>query len=600
MRSSDTLDNMLYCLRFTRKCLPALLGWCGLSVAMKVVLPVLEMYLPKVVIARIEMGQSLERLVTPVLLMTGAIAVITGLAKLAEKQVYHNKLLMGDYYLRQIADKGLRTDYENLEKSDFKELQMGSFYAVSGNESTLRNVYYSWIGLISGIIGFLFYLVVLTDMHPAVMAFLAAGAVAGFLLSDRANRWLAVNQGERSRYYHRLGYIQTASGDVRSAKDIRLYRLEEWLQSVYNENLGKINRWYRKYGRVVFKTSLGSASISLVREGLAYGYLLYLVYKGHIGASDFVLYFAAITGFSGWLQNILQEITKLKKCSIAVGTLRRYLTYPERFRREGGRPIPEGAPRTIELRHVSYRYMGAAHDTLQDLNLIITPGEHLGVVGLNGAGKTTMMKLISGLCDPTEGEVLYDGVNIKEYDREAYYRKIAAVFQQYSVLPVSVEDIVKEHGESGRTVEYCLRTANLWDKIQSLPKGLETMVDPAINEEGISFSGGETQKLLLARAIYKDAPLLILDEPTAALDPLSENRLYETYHTITEGKTSIFISHRLASTRFCSRILLMNRGRIEEEGTHEELLLKKGRYYKMFQTQARYYQEHPEEVSESV
>lgn len=204
--------------------------------------------------------------------------------------------------------------------------------------------------------------------------------------------------------------------------------------------------------------------------------------------------------------------------------------------------------------------------------------------------------MICGLIDPTAGTVLYDGTDVRAYNRTAYYRLFSAVFQQFSILPATIEEIAGESAPRQVDPEAagnCLIQAGLWDKIQELPNGIKSTYSRVIQDDGIEFSGGELQKLLLARALYKNAPVMVLDEPTAALDPISESRLYETYHKVMENHSTVFISHRLASTRFCSRILLMDGGRIAEEGTHEQLLSQKGKYYELFETQAKYYREHP-------
>jgi len=336
-----------------------------------------------------------------------------------------------------------------------------------------------------------------------------------------------------------------------------------------------------------------------LREGVAYGYLIYLAFSGKIDAGEFVLYFAAITGFSGWLGSIFSQLAEMKRISLFVTKFRNYLDFPDVFKREGGISVYDKltSPCRIELKNVCYRYLGAESDTLHNINLTIKPGEHLGIVGLNGAGKTTLVKLICGLIDPTSGEILYDGINIKEYDRIEYYRIFSAVFQQYSLLPLSIEEAIAEttvENINNNKVKDCLITAGLWDKVISLPNGAKSVLDKSINDDAVVFSGGETQKLLLARAIYKESPVLILDEPTAALDPIAENKLYENYHEITDEKTSIFISHRLASTRFCDRIILIDNGRIAETGTHIELLKTEGIYFSLFETQAKYYRDNAE------
>lgn len=604
IKKYSTFSNMMYCFKCTKEYLPVLLLWTCLSILVKVLLPVIEMYLPKVVISEITSGNSVQSLIFTVLFFTIAIAVLSGFAKFCAKYVYQHKLLMGSYYMRKISNKGLKTDYENQENETFRKLQQESFQTTSTNESALRNVYYSWIGFFSGLLGFIVYFAFLARLNILIVLFLIISTVASYFVNNRVNKWSEENNLIRTGYNQKLGYIDTVAEEVKAAKDIRLYNMEPWLQGIYSANIEKIAKWFKRYKMVVLKTSVSNSGISFLREGLAYAYLLFLAFNKQIDVGDFVLYFAAITGFSAWLQGIMTHLNEMNRISLSINRFRSYLEFPEKFIREGGKSANEksSSPCKIELKNVSYRYVGAENDTLHNLNLTILPGEHLGIVGLNGAGKTTLVKLICGLCDPTEGEILYDGINIKAYNRKEYYNLFSAVFQQFSILPLSIEEIVTETAadniNSDNVKEY-LQMAGLWEKVESLPKGQKTLVNKSIYDNGIEFSGGETQKLILARAIYKNSPVLILDEPTAALDPISENKLYETYHEITNQKTSVFISHRLASTRFCSRILLINGGIIEEEGTHEELLMKKGLYSKLFETQAKYYREnHEKEVQE--
>ena len=221
------------------------------------------------------------------------------------------------------------------------------------------------------------------------------------------------------------------------------------------------------------------------------------------------------------------------------------------------------------------------------------PGEKLAVVGLNGAGKTTLVKLLCGLLDPTEGTVFLNDVDVKTFDRDAYYTLFSAVFQEYALLSTTVAENVAQADEKidEARVWDCLEKAGLSQAIRALPQGIHTHVGREVYLDGVLFSGGQTQRLMLARALYKNGPILMLDEPTAALDPIAEDDIYQKYSAMTQGKTSVFISHRLASTRFCDRILFLDHGQIAEEGTHEALLAKNGGYAALFEVQSRYYQE---------
>lgn len=346
--------------------------------------------------------------------------------------------------------------------------------------------------------------------------------------------------------------------------------------------------------RRVFGVAVGDGGLALLREGITYAYLMYLVWRQRIAMADFVLYVGVVTGFSAWLSNLFAQLSQLNTLNLKINCFRAYLEYPEKFRRNEGRLPMTCSPRAIELRHVSYRYEGAEQFALRDLDLKIEAGEHVAVVGLNGAGKTTLVKLICGLIDPTEGQVLYDGVDIREYNRAAFYELFAAVFQQFSLLPVTIEEMVAETpGETlqAERVRQCLQAAGLWERVARLPQGVKSQLGKTIYEDGVELSGGEVQKLLLARALYKAGPVLLLDEPTAALDPIAESNLYANYHRISAEKTTVFVSHRLASTSFCDRILLMENGAVCEEGTHADLIRKNGAYARLFAMQAKYYRE---------
>lgn len=590
----STAANMLYLARCTAEFLPSLLVWTAAAAAVQTAIPVLEMTLPKIILSELSSGGPWQRLAAVTAAASLSLILLIALGKLCERCVYDRKIHMGLYYLRWIAGKTLETDYENRESERFRTLQQECCRMCQENESELRNVYYSWIGLLSGVAGFFAYSAVLARLHPLLLVFLILTALAGSFTGRAPVKWLDAHSAERARYNRQLGYVDLAAEDPKAAKDILLYRMGVRLRERYGENMEKIAGWYRRYGRVVLRSSIADSSLSLLREGAAYAYLIVLALRGAIGAGDFVLYFAAISGFSAWMRAIVTHLTALRRTSLMTDKFRAFLDTPERFRREGG--ISTGgmrtSPETFLLTKVRYRYAGAPSDAVAGISLRIGAGEHIGIVGLNGAGKTTLVKLLCGLIDPTEGEIRYGGAAIPAYNRLEYYELFSAVFQQYSLLPVPLcENVAASEQCDLQKVRSCLERAGLWEKAASLPDGVHTLCDRTVHEHGAAFSGGEVQKLLLARALYRDAPVLLLDEPTAALDPIAERELYESYHTITRGKTAVFISHRLASTRFCDRILLIEDGRIAEEGSHEALMRLGGRYAALYETQAAYYRE---------
>ena len=596
------LQNLSYCLRETEKGCPKLLVLCIGIILANSAIPVITAFLPKVIIEEITVGSGLERL----LLITGCLALglalLQTLQKYLERMIYWNKFKMNVHFLRKVSKKGLTTDYKNQEDEHFRELQSESFASCNGNFSYFLQTYDAVVMFFSNLLGFIAFAGILFAVNIWIILFLVATTTVSFLLNRKVLKWVDTNMDEKNGYEHGMQYIIGVSNDVQAAKDIRLYNMPVWLDKLYEKYMSGLKGWYRRYTAKLFGVSAVDSGMSLIREGAVYAYLLYLVIKGNITVAEFVLYFNVVAGFSTWLGSLLGQVNNLNRLSIAMNRFRSYLEYPEEYKREGGAQVKDKEkPGKIELKDVFFRYAEDGEDIIKDFNLVIEPGEHLAVVGLNGAGKTTMVKLLTGLTEPTKGSVFYDGKDIKEYDRDMYYEIFGAVLQDHSLLPVTIAEIVSEQPEKDtdeERVKRCLNSAGLLEKIVSLPEGIRSRYDKTFWDDGVNFSGGEIQKLLLARALYRQSPVVVLDEPTAALDPVSENHLYETYDEMMKGKSTIFISHRLASTRFCNRIILIEAGRIVEEGTHEELLNKKGRYYGLYETQAKYYRDNKDgEVS---
>lgn len=460
---------------------------------------------------------------------------------------------MNTFYLKRVALKGLTTDYSNQENGIFRKLQTESFACCNGNYSSLSNIYDVLIDLLTGIIELSVFWTILVRLNWWIIFFLISTAVISYSLNQKIIKWTDENNHERISYQQRIDYINRTARDIHSAKDIRLYRMAVWFSDIYQSNMKSLSEWYKRLAGRLFHVAVYDSGLTLLRESIVYIYLLYLVWNMQISVAEFVLYFGVVTGFSSWLGNIFAQAASLNQLNLKINYFRSYLEYPESYQRENGFKIPtDECPKVIELKNVSYKYEGAEQFALHDINLKIIPGEHLAIVGLNGAGKTTLVKLLCGLTDPAEGQVLYDSIDIREYNRTEFYKLFSAVFQQFSIMPVTI--------------------AELYD-------------------DGVELSGGEVQKLLLARALYKSAPVMLLDEPTATLDPIAESNLYENYNKISAGKTTVFISHRLASTSFCDRIILIEDGVICEEGTHESLLKLEGKYHKLFEMQAEYYKD---------
>ena len=308
--------------------------------------------------------------------------------------------------------------------------------------------------------------------------------------------------------------------------------------------------------------------------------------------AEFTFYLGIIGNCSRWFNNVSQNIVRMRQCSTEISDMRRYLDLCTENTSE--KKIPDNHFETLEIvfDHVSYQYEGADNLVLKDVSFTMKAGEHKALVGLNGAGKSTLVKLISGLYLPTSGNIYVNGINTRELNLQEYYKHQSAVFQEAFTMAYTIgENVAMAEQWDERLVWKSLKAAGIAEKIESLPNKLYTHLGKDLSNEGISLSGGEIQKLLLARAIYRNSSLILLDEPTAALDALAESEFYEIYNKTLVGTTALFISHRLASTRFCEEIILLSNGEIAEKGTHEQLMKKKGKYYELFEVQSKYYEE---------
>ena len=569
------------------------LALCVLFAALSLGINLAQLFIAPVVLAQVEAHAPLSRLLWTIGGFALALILLNGLLGYVDQNTMFGRVRLRISIINDLNEKACTTSYPNTRDPKALKLFEKAQDATRSNSRPAEHIWTTLTGLLLNLAGFAVYLTLLSGLDLGLIGVVAVTTAAGFFISQRINAWGYHHREEESSYQKKIRYIAQNTESIQLAKDIRIFGLGPWLSDIYESTLRLYDAFINRRERIYTGACAVDALLSLARNGIAYAYLIWLTLTEGLPASQFLLYFSAFTGFSTWVTGILQECSTLHKESLDLSTIQEYLHLPEPFHFADGAPVPPADRYELRLDHVTFRYPGTKKPILQDLSLTIRPGEKVAVVGLNGAGKTTLVKLLCGFYDPDEGRVLLNGQDIRQFDRRAYYQLFSTVFQESSELDITVAQTVAQRvdGIDMDKVKACVAKAGLAEKIASLPQGYDTHLGKQVYLDGVELSGGQTQRLMLARALYKDGAFLVLDEPTAALDPIAESDIYQKYNEMTAGKSSVFISHRLASTRFCDRILFVKDGGIAEEGTHEELLQKGGAYAKLFNVQARYYQE---------
>lgn len=563
---------------------------------LSVINSLIGLYVTPVLLGQVESGVSPMQLVLTAVSFTLALMLCGAVTAYINEFELYGKVTTRLALISAMNEKGCRTSFPNREDDKFIKLSSRAAQSVSNNSQATEAIWGTLQSLMTNIAGFVIYLVMLTNVDPVLIAVILATTLVGYFINKYLSGYSYRHRDEESEISNKLSYSSKLTQEKGISKDIRIFNMRPWLEELYTKALDAFTAFKKKESNIVVWGSIADLVLTFLRNGVAYFYLINMVIGGGLSVSQFLLYFSTVGGFTGWVGGILGGFTTLHRQSLDICTVREFLEYPEVFKFADGKPldVDKSNQYEIKLEDVSFKYPAAEKYTLEHISLTIHPGEKIAVVGLNGAGKTTLVKLICGFYDPTEGRVLLNGTDVREYNREDYYKLFTAVFQQFVVLPGSVALNVSQSIDGGDRdkVKECIRKAGLTKKIESLPNGYDTMLNRHIMEEDATeLSGGETQRLMLARALYKDAPVVILDEPTAALDPIAEADLYSKYNEMTEGCSSLYISHRLASTRFCDRIILIGEHKILEEGTHASLMKLGGHYAELFEIQSKYYRE---------
>lgn len=564
------------------------------------VYPLFAVLLPKLAIGILEENASdaVTRLCIAMAIYFGVVAVVGFAKQKLDYAIQATNLRARIIYLCKLYRKLMQMDYCNVEDSSFWEKNEKAINACNDDANGMEGMLNRFAQVPAKAIALIVMVVMAAMLSPWVMLVLLVHLVVMMWISRVNHNYYYAHKEEVAKAERKIKYYEKTSQDFAYGKDIRIYNLRGRILGNYFGELKGYVKTISKISRHDFLMYLIGIGTLIISDVAMYGYLIYRAYNG-MPISSFTMYITLFVSLSKSLISLGDDITFLQNegeyLSDAFDFMDAHLTTDDK------EPIaiPEGEAIEIVFDHVDFKYPGSEVYVYKDLNFTIHKGERLAIVGVNGAGKSTLVKLMMGLFSPTAGHIYINGIDVEDFNKRDLYRIFSAVFQDVNVLAFSIRENVagaSENVDDARVIE-ALKGVGLWDKVSNFERGLDQMMLKIIDENGTDFSGGERQKLSIARGLYKDAPMVVMDEPTAALDALAEAAIYESFSDMVKGKTAVYISHRLASTKFCDKIALFDKTGLIEYGTHDELMDKEGEYYHMFVVQGKYYQTEQEETA---
>lgn len=611
------LNNVFFLLRMIRKYLPMSFVFVIIDIPLAVFMDYVGVRIPNLIVGMIQ-GYSVSVGMVAALGIASVLAAVT--LQYGNRMVSAQAPQLCAKLDLKLFEKYMTCSYEKLEDADFTAHYKEADGYLADDNHFLSEAAMHIIEIGSGALGIILYFAILVGLPKWVLAVLIVGTVVELLISKNAETERKKRQETIGKLTRKVDYMNKTAADVRSAKDIRIFDMIPWLEKKFAEVMDRFHIENTQVEKQRIRIAGIRAGIGGILEILTGILLVVFVLQEKLSLAEYILYVGAIRSFSMWSFQFGTLVQNFYRMNGDLSRIRSFIdeeettqsnvkpdTHSIASRRSNVLPVNAAEIKfdhisKIEFSLVFYRYPKSDRWIVKDLSFVIEEGEKIALVGMNGAGKTTMIKLLCGLLIPTRGTIRINGVSSTDIKREDYYRLFSTVFQDIHLFPASIQrNIVCRDDQIDQVrFEDAVKKSGMDEVAQKFRDGLNTLLVAEVDEEAVNLSGGQVQKLMLARAIYKNAPILLLDEPTAALDPIAEKDIYLQYNEMTEGKMSIFISHRLASTVFCDRIFFMKNGIISEEGTHEELLQKKGDYYEAFSVQSKYYQEEKGESSEGA
>ena len=497
-------------------------------------------------------------------------------------------------YMKLFAEKKMRLNYETLMKREVQELSAQAYIAVFQGRG-IQDCIIIFMEFFINLFGLLVYGFMIAKLSLALALVILLSELVVNIFLRYARHYEGKTWPLISKEISLMEYLSNKSKSLAYGKDIRIFNMYDWITQKYDKSLKSMEHVSLSIQRRYFYSKILDILFQFLKNLVTYIILTVLLFHGKIDMSGFVFSVTVVSCFSGYLGAMLKNVNSFGMISQYFSYLRKFLSLEnEDVKLNNTAEIQDKKHIEIDFRNVTYTYEGSSKPVITHLNFKLKAGKRTALVGLNGAGKTTIVKLLCGFLQPTEGDIYVNGINRKLLSKEDYMKLISCVFQDCTLLPITLDENITSEQESDidkKRLEKVLDISGFGEKYEEVPDKGKALLVREVYDQAVDFSGGEKQKLLFARALYKDAPILILDEPTSALDSISENELYMQFGKATLEKTVLFISHKFSSTIFCDEIVLIENGEIKESGTHKELMELKGKYYELYNIQKEYYTE---------
>lgn len=555
------------------------------------VFPLVETVFPKLIIDNIFVNKGKKDLIFLLMTFFGSMISIYCI-KTYLVSIYDPKSTFIRYqFLAVYYDKCMTIKYKYIEDANYMNSVEKICSVALGITTGVGGLIKKVLDLNSEVLLSVILSLILIKLNPVILLLLVLNGMVICFSYYRAKKFEYNNENLKTKLTRKVTYFYTIMNDFNYGKDIRLLDIRDLLMNKFSETANEYVHLVKKIRGKYIISRLVDSVFLLLREGLIYIFLIFKYINNEITIGSFFFYILIVALFNEQIKLIFTDVAWLKSENLVINELIDFIEL-ERDNNKNDEKIPNSRDYEIELKNVAFKYPDTDRYILHNINLKIKAGEKLAIVGENGEGKTTIIKLICGLFEPTEGEILLNGINIQCLNKTDLYKLFSVVFQDVKLMSFTIAETIAantKNNVNNKNLVASLQKAGIYEKVIFMNKGIDTHIDKHLETDGIQLSGGENQKLMLARALYKNAPIIILDEPTASLDPIAEFNLYNDFNDLTLNKTSIYISHRLTSTRFCDRIIYIKAGEIIEEGTHEQLISLNGKYANMYNIQSFYY-----------